>query len=440
VFSLVKGADERVWVGYEGLLGLPEGEPIEGIPSELDVYDVEVLPRSGTLLATLQQGVVLLQEGELRGLWPGDGSDGAYAIAQVGEQYLAAGAGAGLVTLDPQAGVTRRWGPHDGLPSSTVNEVVPDTPWVADARARAQELAGAAWVGTDQGLARLRPGDGKVETVPLAALPAGSPYQSMSRRGSKIQVAGDAGLAWFGPGVDGANRRAARLQGPVVAMLKRGSTRWIARPMGVEQRPLLGRARVHQIPGTVRDIIMVRGEPWVASDKGLYRFLRSEGRFAALPNAGPSRRLRLARDGTVWAISADAVLAIDRQLRARPYMGTHRPLDLSPDEGVIWVGTDNGIDVIHIESGEVLDVLRSADRKVVVPTVAADGKGGCWVGTAAGQLLHLGSGLNGGATIMDLVPEHPPQVRRILALDDQRAFALTDQGVFAIWRPTTSVP
>jgi ligand-binding sensor domain-containing protein len=151
-------------------------------------------------------------------------------------------------------------------------------------------------------------------------------------------------------------------------------------------------------------------------------------------------RLAVGRDGGLWAIASGTLAAIGRDGTVHPYLGTHRPLDLAPDGGVVWVGTDNGIDVISVADGQVVDLLRTADRRVAVTAVAADGEGGCWAGTEAGQLIHLDTSLLGGATIVDLAPEHPPAVRAIRALDAQRAWVLTDSGLFAAWRPRTPAP
>jgi ligand-binding sensor domain-containing protein len=440
VFSLVRGADERIWVGYEGLLGLPEAEPIEGISSDLDVYDVEPLPRTGTLLATLQQGVVLLHEGELSSVWPGSSSDGAYALARVAGTYLAAGAEAGLVTLTPQRGVMRQWSTDDGLPSSVVNEVVPDLPWTTGAAARGAINASAAWLGTDRGAVWLDPVLGTVRSSQLSSLPAGSPWSSAFGRQGRLLVSGELGLASLGRQRPFQRRLVERAGQDLVALLQRGGSRWYVHSTGVEQVPRTGRDRLHQVPGPIRAAALVEGVPWVGGDAGLFRYVPDLGKFERLPNIGPVRDLVAGEEGTVWAIASEVVTSIGPDLRARPYIGTHRPLDMDPDSGVIWVGTDNGIDVIAIDSGEVMDLLRSADRRVVVSAVAADGEGGCWAGTDSGQVIHLDPGLSGGATIIDLAPEHPPRVNDLVALDAQRVWILSDGGVYAAWRPRQPAP
>ena len=440
VFSLVRGSDERIWVGYEGLLGLPEAEPIEGVDPELDVYDVEPLPRTGTLLATLQSGVVLLNEGETTTVWPGSSSDGAYALARVAGTYLAAGAEAGLVTLTPQRGVLRSWTTDDGLPSAVVNEVVPDLPWLGDSAARASLNASAAWLGTERGVAWLNPGLGTVRSSRLSRVPAGTSWSGAYKARRHLYLAGELGLAVLGPGRPAHDRLALRVGTDLVALLRRGGERWIVRSEGVEQVPRIGPDRLHRVPGPIRAAAMVDGVIWVGGDAGLFRYSRELGRFERLTTIGPVRRLVGGDDGTLWAIASEVVTAIGPDLRARPYIGTHRPLDLQPDEGVIWVGTDNGIDVIHVETGEVMDLLRSADRRVVVSAVAADGEGGCWAGTDTGQVIHLDPSLLGGATIIDLAPEHPPVVTGLVALDAQRVWVLTDGGAYAAWRPRAPAP
>lgn len=440
VFSLVRGADERIWVGYEGLLGLPEGEPIEGVGSDLDVYDVEALPRTGTLLATLQRGVVLLREGELLPVWGGSEVDGAYAIAPVAGTWLAAGAGAGLVSLSPTHGVLRAWGPADGLPSGVVNEVIPDLPWDPAGPSRAPVNAVGAWLGTDRGLAWLDPAQGGVRTGPLPALAASPGWRAFAERGRRAAVVGVDGLAVLGRARPSDRRAAARMGPEVVAALKVAGARWTVRRAGVLQSPQVGRERLHAVPGPLLAAAVVEGRVHVGGDSGLFRYDPIDGVFEHLPSVGPVERLAVGRDGSLWAIASGALAAIGRDGTVHPYLGTHRPLDLSPDEGVVWVGTDNGLDVLSIADGQVLDLLRSADRRVAIAAVAADGEGGCWAGTDAGQVIHLDTSLLGGATVLDLAPEHPPAIRAIRALDARRAWILTDAGVFAAWLPPAPAP
>ncbi len=440
VFSLVRGSDERIWVGYEGLLGLPEAEPIEGIDTELDVYDVEPLPRTGTLLATLQQGVVLLSEGETRPVWRGSASEGAYALARVSGFYLAAGASAGMVSLAPSHGVLRRWGLEDGLPSTVVNEVVPDLPWTEDPAARMAVNARAAWLGTEAGLAWLDPVLEQQRVAPSSRLPAGVSWTHVSRRGSRRHLVGPQGLAFLGPELPRDGQRVERIGTEAREVLRQGSTWWVLREDRVEQLPLVGRDRHHHVPGPLRAAVLVNGVPWVGGEQGLFRYDPSERQFQRVAGVGPVSALRAGEGGSVWAIASDVVLHVERDFSLRPYIGTHRPLDLAPAGGIIWVGTDNGIDMIHAQSGEVMDLLRTADRKVAVPAVAADGQGGCWAGTDAGQVLHLDTGLLGGASVFDLTSVEPPTVLAIEALDDQRVWVLSDQGVFAVWRPRTPGP
>jgi ligand-binding sensor domain-containing protein len=440
VFSLVRGSDERVWVGYEGLLGLPEAEPIEGVDPGLDVYDVEPLPRTGTLLATLQEGVVLLDEGLTSPVWAGSATDGAYALARVAGGYLAAGAEAGLVTLTPQRGVWKRWGLEDGLPSEVVNEVVPDLPWQGDEVSRTAVNASAAWVGTARGLAWLEPEQGGVRTASLSRLPAAAAYTSAQGSARRPRLVGAGGLTMVGPPRPFERRWMERAGGDLVASFRGGGARWIVRGQEVEQQPRFGPARLHQVPGPIRAAVQVRGVPWVGGAQGLFHYLPEQGRFERLSSVGAVDALVAGEDGVVWAIANDVITSIGPDLRARPYIGTHLPLDLEPDEGVVWVGTDNGIDVISIETGQVVDLLRSADRRVVVSAIAADGEGGCWAGTDTGQVIHLDPSLMGGATVIDLAPEHPPEVRDLVALDAQRVWVLTDGGVYAAWRRRAPAP
>lgn len=440
VFSLVRGADERTWVGYEGLLGLPEGEPIEGVPSDLDVYDVEPLPRTGTLLATLQRGVVLLEEGELHPVWSGSEQDGAYAIARVAGTYLAAGAGAGLVSLSPGHGALRHWGVADGLPSAVVNEVIPDLPWDPTGAARPSLNARGAWLGTESGLAWLDPEAGSVRATTLGGLPAGQAWLGYARLGRGERLVGPTGSAALGPSRPRARREREHLGPDLVGLLRVAGTRWVVREEGVLQRPQVGAARLHAVPGPLRAAVVVEGRPWVGGDAGLFRYNPLDGVFEHFGGVGPVRRLAVGSDGRIWAIASNTLALVGRDGGVHPYLGTHTPLDIAPDGAVVWVGTDNGIDVISVADGTVVDLLRTADRRVAVTAIAADGEGGCWAGTEAGQVIHLDTSLLGGATVLDLAPEEPPKITAIHALDAQRAWVLTELGAFAVWRPRAPAP
>ena len=176
VFFLGKGTDQRMWVGYEGLRGLPDLEPIEGIPESLEVYSILPLQYGGTLLATPDQGVVRLHEGEAEVIWAATPSDGAYALAATHAHLWAAAGSHGLIRMNTDGDYQGRLGGDDGLPSQHVNAV--------------HTLDKTLWIGTEFGLAKID-AEGSIATVPVSL--AAWSWDDVYRDGRHVVFEGEAG-------------------------------------------------------------------------------------------------------------------------------------------------------------------------------------------------------------------------------------------------------
>ncbi len=282
VFSLVKGADERIWVGYEGLLGLPEAEPIEGVDSGLDVYDIEVLPGTGTLLATLQEGVVLLTEGERIPVWSGRGDDGAYALARLGSNYLAAGANGGLVSIGPSWKVLRTWHPRDGLPSPVVNEVVPGIAKIAASeKTNTTEQGAGAWLGTEAGVAYLDSTKEHIRAYPLSRLPAGTRVTSTCASRHPCLV-GESGVLHHRSPLSRGLRSRTGIDEGLLAFFRSGATSWFVYQDRVLQRRPFHRDVIHRIDSDIRAAIISKGVLWLGGEAGAFRFDRRLQQFSRL--------------------------------------------------------------------------------------------------------------------------------------------------------------
>jgi ligand-binding sensor domain-containing protein len=312
--------------------------------------------------------------------------------------------------------------------------VVPDLPW--DPASLAPETpAGKAWLGTDRGVARIDPVTGTVDAPPLAPLHAGPAWRALEPTGRRLALMGDDGIVFVGPRrpLDGirTNRVAPGIRGRIRTM----AVTWELRDAGVLQRRLLGRDRLHLLPGQPAGIALAGGIPFVGTDQGLFRYEADRGRFAPVAGLGGVTRLVSDPEGTLWVITDGRVASVGPDLAVRSYLRTRPPIDLDPDRGVVWVGTEDGMDVLSRDSGDVVELLRTRLAPIRVEAVDADDEGGCWVGTDAGQVIHLDVGPAGGATIVDLVEAEPPAIRDILARGREGAWVLTDQGLFAVALP-----
>jgi|GEM_PF-5073149 len=176
VFFLGKGTDQRMWVGYEGLRGLPDLEPIEGIPESLEVYSLLPLQRGGTLLATLEQGIVRLHEGEAEVIWAATPTDGAYALAATDTHLWAAAGAHGLVQMNTKGDYVGRFSKSEGLPSQHVNAL--------------HSLGDTLWIGTEFGLAKINAKD-SISAIPVSL--AAWSWDEVYRAGRHVVLEGAAG-------------------------------------------------------------------------------------------------------------------------------------------------------------------------------------------------------------------------------------------------------
>lgn len=343
-FSLLRGPDRRMWVGYDGLRGLPMGEPIEGVPDHWRIFDVEPQAK-GAWLATDEHGLVWLDDGVTEAaLRPRTG--GVYAIARVGDVLWLAAAERGLL----RATTDGRWAPYDGpLPSPVVNEVIPDG-------------SGGVWVGTDRGVARVF-ADGRVETLPLAPLAAGAPVRDVAAGPRGAVALTERGPVWVGDrpprgfarfaaeaagatSVRFAGRDVVASDGPRAWRLRRGRVVATVEPApdwrlddGVVRH---GARRWDALPAAT-DLAAAGDVAWVATASGLWR-LTSDGGMDEIGRLGPLRAVAVAGDA-VWAAGADGRL--------------HGPVPAAP--------TDVDVDVV-VENADVIALDADGDGVFVATT------------------------------------------------------------------------
>jgi len=350
VFWIGEGSDQRRWAGYEGLQGLPQGEPIEGVDPELNVWDVEHL--SGEhFLATDTEGVLALRSGILTPVWsPPSGA--VYALYRQGERLYAAADDGGLVELADGRPI-RRWGRADGLPGDLVYEVEAGPP-------------GKLWVGTDDGLALVWPERSVVVPWPRSPVAAGVPGLALLA-GKRFVLAGtDEGVASLGR-VPRGWREVGALPGPIVGLERDGATLWV---VGERQVWKLRRGRIERFDLPVRGThaALVAGNLWVGAEEGLYRLDGGLHRFVPGPRSGPVRAMTAAPDGLLWVAAEHRVLAVARNGDHRDYLGASPARDLCVVGGQVLLATRNGLERLDPGTAEVRAVSGFEEEALAVET------------------------------------------------------------------------
>ncbi len=329
VFSIEPGSDARLWAGYDGLRGLPEGEPIEGVDGDVNVWDVE---HEGvrSYLATDSEGILLLQEGLLVPFW---GPGAVYALARVGEELYAAADTDGLLRWTD--GVERI---RAGVPGDAVYEVVPGPP-------------GKLWVGTDDGLALAWPEVGAVVPWPVSAAAEGRPAYDVLAVGDAVLLGGQQ-LALIGE-LGRRHRDAAALPGPVYGLEALGGAIWVL--TGTDAFRVDRRLHRVDLPETPRHVAVSASSLWVAGDTGLYRYDAGADRFVPIPGLGQVDDL----DGgpsVLLAATGGRVVAIDPAGMTRDYVRVGQPRCIASAEEGIWIGTATGLQLLDPSSGEVVEI------------------------------------------------------------------------------------
>ena len=327
VQDLMVGADNRIWLAVEG--------------GGISVLDAQRRAFSHYRKATHPQLA----------------SDDAWAFARQGDTVWFGTYEGGLYALHADGRIAG-FRVADGLPSDTVLELAVDA-------------AGALWIGTDAGLARMQ--DGRIERMPL-------------------------------PGEAEASL--------VYALVARGDALWVGTANGVWRRDARGRwsqpewSPMFQRPNAMADIACARdGECWIASQRGLWR-QRGSAPPEPVRTGGPDLQrligaLLMQDDGTLWVPVAGlglGYLRADWRQLAR-YEGAldglqgamYRALAPARDGG-FWLGGFNGMVERLAADGGIgrLDEDSLARlRGLKLLAIAEDRDGRLWLGHRRG-LVRIG--------------------------------------------------
>jgi signal transduction histidine kinase/ligand-binding sensor domain-containing protein/CheY-like chemotaxis protein/HPt (histidine-containing phosphotransfer) domain-containing protein len=261
-----------------------------------------------------------------------------------------------------------RWTTRDGLPSDTVDALF-------------QDPSGTVWIGTANGLARLR--EGKIEAV--------GPFAGRSVCAFAL---GHDGALWLGTGGGGAAR------------LAEGSlTTWTTRDGLPSDR--------------VTALVVDRaGDLWAGTDQGLARL--RHGRWETfttlqgLPSNAVSALLE-DREGALWVGTQSGLSRFRdgsfQNLTERSGLPFESVLSLLEDaEGGIWVGTDFG-GLVRLRKS-LFETLVPAGTRGAVWSAFEDREGSLWMGTNAYGLLRLRGGEVTAFTTAEGMPNN--KVRPVL--------------------------
>lgn len=358
VFSVTAGRDGRFWAGYEGLYGLPQGEPIEGLNPDLNVWDTDHYDPDRVLLATDTVGVLELKSGVLSSFWTPD-SGAVYALERAKGVLYAAADTDGLVALGPGHPL-QVWTRAQGLPGDVVTEVTAGPP-------------GRLWVGTDKGLALLRPDTHTIAAWPLAGGSAGVGVNEVTPSASGLWVASDRGLAHLGK-VPRRYKDALAVPGPVRGLAEQSAGRslWVlsagdayrVRPAGLE--------RIH-LPAPADHLAVSGGSTWVAGKTGLYRHDGGLERFVATPITGSVLDVSVGPNGLLWVLLEGYLSAVDAAGQRRDYLEASQGVGLQACAEGVYVWGQKGLERLDGFSGRVQGLPEMAEVRVL-DVVCEDGR------------------------------------------------------------------
>ncbi len=185
-------------------------------------------------------------------------------------------------------------------------------------------------------------------------------------------------------------------------------------------------------------------EAWLGTQLGLYRTSAGGTRVerVALPAANPTPRVGtiLAREGSLWLGTYDGLLHYDPATQALRTLAQgpasaggltdnriHAVID--DGKGTLWIGTRNGLNRLHVDSGTVEHVAGLPDP--LITSLAFDSTGRLWIG------MH-----GAGIAVLETrqAPRGAPLIRRITTqqgMPSDVVVALQPDSKGRMWAATT---
>lgn len=290
---------------------------------------------------------------------------------------------ASALPAQPERLSHRGWTIHDGLPQSSVNDLV-------------QTADGTLWIATYGGMARF---DGiRFDVVDLAGTPGMTANRFLNL------YADPAGVLWVGTQEHGLLRQSKDgfEAWPLTSEVDRSNVwgvlvdadgvRWVVSDAGLVRNDG-GDVKVMGVddglPSTgVAQVIEDRGHTlWVGTSKGLAR--RVGSRF--VPVGGPEPVIRMAPDPSdgVWVAREDGLWRhrAGEMALVAPHSSLHHPVDIEIDRrGRVWYTAPDGV---HWYDGKPHQLALPGLEIVSPRSLLLDGEGSLWVGTNDIGLIQL---------------------------------------------------
>jgi signal transduction histidine kinase/ligand-binding sensor domain-containing protein/ActR/RegA family two-component response regulator len=358
-----------------------------------------------------------------------DGVRFVVAADQRGVSAVASDGSGGLWWAPNEGGLIRRtgdrsitWTSRDGLPSDLVQEIF-------------QDRDGTLWIGTSEGLARLR--DGRIVTIGALSHPVGAFAQGPD--GALWVGTDDAGVARLDGSLAFWTVRDGLPDDHVTALaVDRQGSLWVGTPRGLARRKDGRWVTFTTRDGLPDDWVNAlledrEGNLWIGTQGGLSRF--REGRFSnSTEEQGIKGVLSLCADaeGALWVGTDTGGLV---RLRPAPFHtvdppGPHEAVwaALETVAGDLWIGTnDQGL--VHLDAhGREVSRLTVADGLPdnKVRTVLEGPRGELWIGTTAGLARRQGGRMETW-TRREGLPDD--QIRSLRLEEDGTLWAGTQRGL-----------
>jgi len=175
----------------------------------------------------------------------------------------------------------------------------------------------------------------------------------------------------------------------------------------------------------VNDIVLDRGQVWVAADEGLFRYLDDQlepvGHWSGENKAAAVHSLAFDAQGRVWVAAQAGLFRLGSDGPERVPLPADYPAvhDLEFHEGLLWAGLGGQLFSVNPDSGDVVEYTIPVPERTRINAIEFDAEGRLWLATPEG-----------------LVRGHPGELRRLTTRDglpNNRMLAIAQDREGLIW-------